>query len=194
MRALVAFCFFVCLLPAQTLDVPLTVEEFAGVKRAAEPVTAGVPLPKGWLADEDRLRLYGPDGKAAPAFFRVVNRWWGDAASQKASIQWVHVDFFADVAARSKTVYRLRMGKEPTPPPPATLKVETLGDDVKVGEVLIYVASEDIEADLKKAKSLGGVILKEKDEIPGVGWFGIFKDPTGNSIALYTSRDPKFNQ
>ena len=32
---------------AQRLDVPLTVEERAGVKREGEPVASGVPLPRG---------------------------------------------------------------------------------------------------------------------------------------------------
>jgi predicted enzyme related to lactoylglutathione lyase len=31
-------------------------------------------------------------------------------------------------------------------------------------------------------------------EIPATGWFGMFKDPTGNAIALYTSMNPDFNQ
>jgi predicted enzyme related to lactoylglutathione lyase len=56
------------------------------------------------------------------------------------------------------------------------------------------VNSDDIEADLKKAKSLGGTILREKSEIPGIGWWGVFKDPTGNKIALYTSMNPEFNK
>jgi predicted enzyme related to lactoylglutathione lyase len=60
----------------------------------------------------------------------------------------------------------------------------------KPGDVLIYVNSDNIEADLKKAKSLGATILKDKEEIPETGWFGIFKDPTGNMIALYTSMHP----
>jgi len=38
---------------------------------------------------------------------------------------------------------------------------------------------------------LGGKILRSKTEIPGIGWFGIFKDPTGNSIALFTSKKPE---
>jgi len=62
------------------------------------------------------------------------------------------------------------------------------------GSVLIYVNSEDIEADLKKATDLGATILQEKMEIPQTGWFGIFRDLTGNSIALYTSMDPEYNQ
>lgn len=56
-----------------------------------------------------------------------------------------------------------------------------------VGQVLIYIASEDIDADLEKVEELGGKILHEKAEIPGTGWYGIFQDPTGNVLALYTS-------
>ena len=69
-----------------------------------------------------------------------------------------------------------------------------LSHDVRPNEVLIYINSEDIEADLKKAASLGATVIQTKMEIPNVGWFGIFKDLTGNSIALYTSMDPNFNK
>ena len=69
-----------------------------------------------------------------------------------------------------------------------------VGENVKPGDVLIYVNSEDIETDLKKAAELGGDIMQEKMEIPTIGWFGIFKDPTGNMIALYTSMNPEYNQ
>jgi predicted enzyme related to lactoylglutathione lyase len=65
-----------------------------------------------------------------------------------------------------------------------------VGEHVKPGDVLIYVNSEDIEADLKKAAELGATIQQEKMEIPTIGWWGVFKDPTGNSIALYTSMNP----
>jgi len=69
-----------------------------------------------------------------------------------------------------------------------------LGETVKPGDVLIFVDSPDIEADLKKAEELGGKILTPKTEIPTIGWFGVFKDPTGNKIALYTSRNPDYNK
>ena len=62
------------------------------------------------------------------------------------------------------------------------------------GDVLIYVDSDDIEADLQRVTELGGTIIQSKMEIPNTGWFGIFKDPTGNTIALYTSMNPEFNQ
>jgi predicted enzyme related to lactoylglutathione lyase len=69
-----------------------------------------------------------------------------------------------------------------------------LDENNKPGDVLIYVNSDDIEADLKRAKVLGGTIIQEKVEIPQTGWFGIFTDPTGNRIALYTSMNAEFNK
>jgi len=60
--------------------------------------------------------------------------------------------------------------------------------------VLVYIDSEDIEADIKKVVQLGGKVLREKTEIPQTGWFGVFQDPTGNVLALYTSQDPEFNK
>ncbi len=59
-------------------------------------------------------------------------------------------------------------------------------DMSRPGEVIVYVESDDIQADLKKAKSLGGSIIREKTEIPQTGWFGLFKDPNGNQVGLYT--------
>ena len=69
-----------------------------------------------------------------------------------------------------------------------------LNESVKPGDVLIYVDSADIEADLKQIKALGGVVLSEKTEIPHTGWFALFKDPTGNTLALYTSMNPDYNK
>jgi hypothetical protein len=61
------------------------------------------------------------------------------------------------------------------------------------GQVLVYIASDDIEADLKQVEKLGGKILHKKTEIPSTGWFGVFQDPTGNVLALYTSMNPANN-
>jgi uncharacterized protein len=69
-----------------------------------------------------------------------------------------------------------------------------LNESVKPGDVLIYVDSADIEADLKQIKLLGGTVLSEKTEIPQTGWFALFKDPTGNTLALYTSMNPDDNK
>lgn len=68
-----------------------------------------------------------------------------------------------------------------------------VSDENPVGQVLVYIHSDDIEADLKKVEKLGGKVIRPKDEIPQTGWFGIFQDPTGNVLALYTSLNPEHN-
>lgn len=69
-----------------------------------------------------------------------------------------------------------------------------VSDHYPVGQVLVYIDSDDIEADLRQVESLGGTVITAKTEIPGTGWFGLFKDPTGNTLALYTSMNPQFNK
>jgi uncharacterized protein len=57
--------------------------------------------------------------------------------------------------------------------------------------VLIYVDTDDMEASLSKAESLGGSTVVPRTEIPGNnGWFAVFTDLSGNRVALYTSNGP----
>jgi predicted enzyme related to lactoylglutathione lyase len=55
------------------------------------------------------------------------------------------------------------------------------------GTVLVYVGTDDINASLAKAEKLGGKTITPRTEIPGYGWFGIFRDPSGNQIGLFTA-------
>ena len=61
-------------------------------------------------------------------------------------------------------------------------------DQFTPGNVIIYVLVDDIEAMLGKALDLGAKKVKEKTEIPNVGWFGLFNDLDGNTIGLFTSK------
>lgn len=69
-----------------------------------------------------------------------------------------------------------------------------VSEENPVGQVLVYIHSDDIDADLANVEKLGGTIVHPKTEIPGTGWFGLFKDPTGNTLALYTSMNSEFNK
>ncbi|GAB4481807.1 MAG: hypothetical protein Kow00124_29970 [Anaerolineae bacterium] len=60
----------------------------------------------------------------------------------------------------------------------------------KVGEVLLYVETDDFEADLQKVIDLGGKVEIGKMEIPTVGWYAVFHDPTGNRMCLFQSMAP----
>jgi len=61
-----------------------------------------------------------------------------------------------------------------------------VSDQVKAGDVIVYVGTDDIDAPLAKAESLGGKTVMPKTEIPNTGWFALFSDPTGNIIGLYS--------
>jgi predicted enzyme related to lactoylglutathione lyase len=49
---------------------------------------------------------------------------------------------------------------------------------------MTYVAVEDVDKTAKRAKLLGGKVLREPLDIPGVGRIAILQDPTGAWIAI----------
>jgi uncharacterized protein len=66
----------------------------------------------------------------------------------------------------------------------AVINAET----VRAGEVVVFVETDDIEATLQRVVALGGEVVTSRSEIPGYGWFGVFRDPSGNRVALYAER------
>lgn len=111
---------------AAELNVPLTVVDRAGFARVNEPVTSGVPLPRGLMNDTKALTLLGPDGAPVPAQFTVAARWWPDT-----SIRWVHVDFQANCPKDGTAVYTLTDGgKNPAPTVPVLAQID--GDTATV--------------------------------------------------------------
>ena len=55
---------------------------------------------------------------------------------------------------------------------------------------LAYVQVDDVKASTQKARSLGANVIVEPQEIPNVGWFSIFLDPTGAALALFQPKQP----
>lgn len=51
---------------------------------------------------------------------------------------------------------------------------------------IVYFETDDIGAELAKARELGGQ-ADDKQPIPGVGWFAGCKDPDGNSFSFFQS-------
>jgi predicted enzyme related to lactoylglutathione lyase len=51
---------------------------------------------------------------------------------------------------------------------------------------IIYLGSEDIDADLAKVREVGGE-AEDKQPIPHVGWFARCKDTEGNSFSFFQS-------
>jgi predicted enzyme related to lactoylglutathione lyase len=53
---------------------------------------------------------------------------------------------------------------------------------------MAYIAVDDIDARLKKAKAGGGKVMREPFEIPGVGRIGILQDSSGAVIGWMTPK------
>ena len=64
--------------------------------------------------------------------------------------------------------------------------VHTDGVQYKAGDIIPYLETDDIDGLLKKIEAMGGKALTKKTEIPGMGWYAFFADPTGNRLGLYT--------
>jgi hypothetical protein len=48
-----------------------------------------------------------------------------------------------------------------------------------------YVNVDDLSAKEDLIRKSGGQIYKSKQEVPGMGWFTIFADPDGNTVAMW---------
>jgi len=47
---------------------------------------------------------------------------------------------------------------------------------------------DDIDTMLEKAVKLGAKKVKEKTEIPNIGWYSLFTDLDDNTIGLFTQK------
>ncbi len=99
---------------AATTIVPLTVANPHPVQARKWPITTGVPVQRGQLADDLHVRLLGPNGEV-PAQIQLAGRWPG------GSVRWLLVTFLADVSADSTARYQLEFGRDvqrmPVPDP-----------------------------------------------------------------------------
>lgn len=53
------------------------------------------------------------------------------------------------------------------------------------GTVTVYIQTDDVTKSLKDVEMAGGKTLVPESDIPGMGKFGLFRDPQGNMIGLY---------
>jgi hypothetical protein len=84
--------------------VPLEIKDNSGVDRTDWPVTSGVPLPPGLVADPGELRLTDSLGNELPCQFTVLSRYW----ATDNSIRWILLDFQVNTPADGATVVQLR--------------------------------------------------------------------------------------
>lgn len=51
----------------------------------------------------------------------------------------------------------------------------------------LYVNADSIDEAVAKLAGVGGAVVVEKTEIPGMGWYGAITDSEGNEIGIFES-------
>ncbi|MCD4713264.1 MAG: DNRLRE domain-containing protein [Clostridiales bacterium] len=103
--------FLLCNVSFASLNVPLTVSDYAGMARANDPVTSGIPLPESAnITSIDQLQVTDSLGNNVPAQFTVTSRWRGTPDDNSKPIKWVLLDFQADIPDDGTSVYYLKNG------------------------------------------------------------------------------------
>lgn len=54
------------------------------------------------------------------------------------------------------------------------------------GGVTVFIQVEDIDAKLSEVEAAGGQTVRPRGPVGGPGFYGIFSDPWGNQIGLYS--------
>ena len=75
------------------LSIPIILQEHGGIARDDEPVTMGIPLPRGLLKDTDKMILLDPDKGILPLQTQSLAHW------QDGSVKWILLDFQAGIPA-----------------------------------------------------------------------------------------------
>lgn len=110
----------------------------------------------------------------------------------------VHVELSSTNLADSQAFYRALFGwkTQPwgsdyalfTPPSGPGGGFNPVGGRWKPGDVVVYVSTDDIPGTLARVKALGGKTVVPETEIPDVGWYALFHDPSGNVLGLFKAK------
>ena len=108
---------------ASSTDIELTITStaFPGRARQCEPITIGVPLPRGAVRSVDRFVLTA-DGQHVPVQ-AIPTESWSDG-----SVRWALLDFQIDGAFQARRTVRLRIDGSAATPPLARVEVAEAPD------------------------------------------------------------------
>lgn len=115
---------------SRVLRIPLTVQEPTAQGRASWPVTSGVPLPQGALADASQCRLEDAAGATVPLQVRATS-WWPDG-----SVKWLRLDFLAATQPNAASAYTLVAGTAPAAAPAGLTVQAAATSNAAAGEPL----------------------------------------------------------
>ena len=158
--------------------------------RHGEPVTCGVPWPKGILQKESDLRLFDESGNIVTLQTRVLDHW------RDGSVRWVLCEWQADFP-KNRT-YRLKIGKDH----PKTANTDLIRTNLEEVWGALKRFSLIVEArDPEVPEEAGDEYKFFKSEVKFASGLGIFPDfsnksssepikITGEGVKIYLTRLP----
>ena len=157
------------------MSLALLVEERQGLVRWNEPVTVGLPLPRGTVRHPEMLLLYDQKGAPCPLQSQVLARWFD------GSVRWVLVDFQANVGAHERINYQLHLTTAPqiiAHSRPLTVQQAADGIQINTGSAC-FTLSDQICTPLSHVKLQGRDLLA-----PG-GSQIVVRDEAGQEYVLH---------
>jgi hypothetical protein len=91
------------------VEIPISLEETAGIKRIAEPISFGVPFPCGGLLRLQKLKLHDPVDGLLPLQTEILARW------PDGSAKWVLIDTKVNLAPCEKKTLAMSLSEANVP-------------------------------------------------------------------------------
>ena len=120
--------------------VPLRIVSPVPLGAVVQPVTIGVPIPRGKLTGEELLCLEDETGVTLPVQTEVLARW------PDRSVKWLLADFLLDGSLAGRTSWEMRLQETPTPSIPAGLRVRDPDErlEIEAGEFVWSLACDSL--------------------------------------------------
>ena len=120
------------------LNAPIIILEHGGIARGCEPVTVGIPLPRGKLMDTVGLVLLDPERGQLPLQSQPLARW------QDGSLKWILLDFQARIPANAAKELLLenRETRQENPPLQLMINEQTPELVIDSGAARFYVSTD----------------------------------------------------
>lgn len=120
------------------LNAPIIIENSSEIERVQEPVTVGIPIPKGVLTEACRLSLVEPIEKTIPLQATSLSTWSDN------SIKWLLLDFQIDIKERQVKELLLQQTEEQSFFPEYGLTIQESETELVVdtGSVSFYIPTD----------------------------------------------------
>ncbi len=147
--------------PAETgeFEVKLSVAESAGVARKAEPISGGIPLPRGVFKKDQSFSLLKKGGAEVACQVTPL------VVANDGTLRWVLLDFQDDIAAGATAEYVLK-AKVQAAKPATAIKIQDAADAVTVDTGRVkFTVDKQAPFGLFKSVEAGGKAVVSGGEV-----------------------------